>query len=89
MSMNVSGNSGRLSASVDWIKNLKVDNLPQKERTETTPSEDKAVKVSISKEGIQSYQDSIMKKEREALGNTGVILTNYNMMVGNGFGWCH
>lgn len=83
MPMNINGNSERLSATADRIKNLRVDKLPQKEKTDSTPGEDKAVELLISKEGIKSYKDSIIKKELEALGNTGVILTDYKMVIGS------
>lgn len=48
-----------------------------------TPEQSDALKLTISKEGIEKFRDSVMANAKKELGNTGVILTDHRTMIGS------
>lgn len=75
--MKIQGTGNR---EVTGISSLRV-NKSIDELATNTPKQNDAVKMTISQEGIQSYKDSIMKSSKDALGNSGVMLTDYRSMI--------
>lgn len=61
-------------------ESLKV-NRTFEELESQTPNQLGADEVSISPEAVQLYKDSIMNATKEALHNSGIILTDYRTMI--------
>ena len=62
MSVNIEGNISQASAASGWYQNSRVASPQEKEKDAPQPKADNAVKVSISQEGIESYQKQTREK---------------------------
>lgn len=62
MSVNVEGYTSQASAVNGWYQNSRVASPQEKEKDAPQPKADNAVKVSISQEGIESYQKQTREK---------------------------
>lgn len=62
MSVNVEGYAGQANAVNGWYQNSRVASSQEKEKDAPQPKADNAVKVSISQEGIESYQKQTREK---------------------------
>lgn len=77
--MRIEGTDSRYTSNITFGKIERgID-----EMNAQAPKQDTAVDVKISKEGFQSYHNSIMTAEQGKLGNSGVILTDYRSMIGS------
>ena len=80
--MRIQGTDSRFVASVDQPKvNRGFDELKA-----NTPKQDDAVKVTISREGIQQFRDSRLQEAKVNLGNSDKILwdsASYSGMIGS------
>lgn len=75
--MRIQGAETRYVATTDSVKITK----SFEELKANTPKQDDGVKMSISKEGIERFRNSIMETSKKELGNTGVMLTDYRSMI--------
>ena len=62
MSVNIEGNVGQTSAASGWYQNGRAVSAQEKEKDAPQPKADNAVKVSISREGIESYRKQTREK---------------------------
>ncbi len=62
MSVNIEGNVGQISAASGWYQNSRVASPQEKEKDAQREKADNALKVSISQEGIESYQKQTREK---------------------------
>lgn len=62
------------------VSNVKISNSLD-EMKKNTPEQSDALKLTISKEGIEKFRDSIKVEAKKSLGNTDVILTDYRSMI--------
>ena len=62
------------------ISNVKISNSLE-EMKKNTPEQSDALKLTISKEGMEKFRDSIKETAKKDLGNTGVMLTDYRSMI--------
>ena len=62
------------------VSNAKISNSLE-EMKKNTPEQDDALKLTISKEGMEKFRDSIKVEAKKSLGNTDVILNDYRSMI--------
>lgn len=62
------------------ISNVKISNSIE-EMKKNTPEQSDAAKLTLSKEGIEKFRDSIKIDAKRSLGNTDVILTDHRTMI--------